>query len=284
MSTSATTQQGALCLWCWVRVLVHRLANSPASAPLTPADTCSGFPERLQFNMAHIGETVDLLLVRACPDVGAGLLLSCHGLPIYTVMAQDCGGMQALLQYYLASYQKSDFSVRGQQNLTCSMTLLYVMLVTKQDDADFVPAFGTTTCRLFASPIDSCTSPRRPVCAADLVEASGNLALVMKLLDSVLVCIMYPVLPVKKVLLLLRISLRVSLGTPPSASDRDGSLPKATPAPGPRGSRSAGDGDAGADGAGATAGFDAPHGQHQYRSRSKRRVRGSAAPVPAVMC
>ena len=50
---------------------------------------------------------------------------------------------------------------------------------------------------------------------AHLVDNGGRMTVIMKLLDSVMVCIVYPVLPVKKVLLVLRTTLRIVLGPPP---------------------------------------------------------------------
>ena len=50
--------------------------------------------------------------------------------------------MDALLQYYLASYEKSDFSAAGQQNLVASLALLYIMITVKQRFVDFVDNFG----------------------------------------------------------------------------------------------------------------------------------------------
>lgn len=103
-------------------------------------------------------------------------------------LLQAGGVEQAALHHFLACYQRTNFATSGRLALRMSMGLLYMVMTGGQEDPDFCDRFGG-------------------------VVEDGELSLLVKLLDAVMVCTVYSVLPVKKVLCMLRTSLRVVFGS-----------------------------------------------------------------------
>lgn len=124
-------------------------ADVPGSCPR------AGFPLRLEVDHAHVLAAVDELIVRErarrAPACVLAVRDSCDACACVRPCAsvcrcmrgrQEAGGVDALLQYYLASYEQSDFSAAGQQNLVASLALLYIMITVKQRSSEFVNHFG----------------------------------------------------------------------------------------------------------------------------------------------